>query len=92
MRIGRITELKNKNGEAVRIATGSFVPIGADAVVMIGVLGSRKTLFRVNRAIRIHDNILSPGEDFSNENCFCQEAPGFVLSMSHYSQCSALEK
>ena len=59
-------QAQDKNGEAVRIATGSFVPIGANAVVMIEYAQVQEKTLRVNRAIRIHDNILSPGEDLSN--------------------------
>jgi molybdopterin molybdotransferase len=63
VRIGAIPKLVVKNGEAARVATGSFIPKGANAVVMIEYAQVQEKTLRVGKSIRVHENLLRPGED-----------------------------
>jgi molybdopterin molybdotransferase len=65
VRIGRIPNLSVKGGEAVRVATGSYLPKGANAVVMVEYAEVQGKEVRANRAIKVHENILNPGEDLT---------------------------
>ena len=65
VRIGIIPKFTVKNGEAVRVATGSYIPNGANAVVMIEYAEVQDKELRANKAIKVHENILNPGEDLT---------------------------
>ena len=65
VRIGTIPKIAVKDGEAVRVATGSYIPKGANAVIMVEYVEVQDKELRANKAIRVHDNILSPGEDMT---------------------------
>ncbi len=67
VRIGVAPKITLMEGEAVQIATGSFLPNGADAVVMkeyttVEKLGDTPVVI-INRPARKFENILRPGED-----------------------------
>jgi molybdenum cofactor synthesis domain-containing protein len=66
VRIGAIPKLSVRSGEAVRIATGSYMPNGANGVVMVEYAEVQNQTLRVNRAIKVHENVLNPGEDVSD--------------------------
>jgi len=63
VRIGVIPKLTLNEGQAAKIATGAFVPRGADAVVMREYGEVQEGYLKVTRQVRIGENILSPGED-----------------------------
>jgi molybdopterin molybdotransferase len=65
-RIGEVCKVVVKVGEAVAIATGSMVPAGADAVVMVEKTASLpRHRVAVHEAARQGQNILKKGEDVS---------------------------
>ncbi|MDG6923458.1 MAG: molybdopterin molybdotransferase MoeA, partial [Nitrososphaerota archaeon] len=65
VRIGKIPQISVGSGEAVRVATGSYLPIGANAVVMVEYVDAHDQTVLVNRSIEVHQNILNEGEDVS---------------------------
>jgi molybdopterin molybdotransferase len=65
-RIGEVCRVTIRAGEAVAVATGSMIPSGADAVVMVektGILPGQKVAVRA--AGNSRQNILGKGEDVS---------------------------
>ena len=44
----------------VRVATGSYIPKGANAVIMVEYVEVQDKMLRADKAIRVHDNILAP--------------------------------
>jgi len=65
VRIGTIPKIVVKDGEAVRVATGSYMPKRANAVIMVEYVKVHEKELLANKAIKVHDNILSPGEDMT---------------------------
>ncbi|MHB8566894.1 MAG: molybdopterin molybdotransferase MoeA [Nitrososphaerales archaeon] len=63
VRIGVVPKLSLKKGEAAFIATGSYVPSGADAVVMKEYARVAGSLLIIDRPAIESENILGPGED-----------------------------
>jgi len=63
VRIGKISNLLVNTGEATKIATGSFLPAGANAVVMREYSNVENGILRISRFPKVGENILSPGED-----------------------------
>ena len=63
LRIGVIPKLRVKEGEAVSIATGAFLPSGANAVLMKEYAKREGNTIVSTRQIRINENTLSKGED-----------------------------
>lgn len=63
VRIGRIPNIILKVGEAAKIATGSFIPRGTDAVVMREYSKTENGILQISRPVRIRENIVLPGED-----------------------------
>ena len=64
VRIGVIPKgIPLRKGEAVRIATGSYVPRGTDAVVMKEYAKVEGSTLSVDRPLKSDENILRPGED-----------------------------
>jgi molybdopterin molybdotransferase len=64
--IGKRPKISIKNGdEAVRVATGSFTPIGSNAVVMKEYcdVQENQSILVIEKAARVSDNILLAGED-----------------------------
>ncbi|MCL5066860.1 MAG: hypothetical protein M1368_00715, partial [Thaumarchaeota archaeon] len=63
VRIGVIPTIRVNEGEAVKIATGAFLPQGANTVVMkeYSKVEDRKAI--ITKPIRVGENILSKGED-----------------------------
>ena len=54
---------KLKRGEAVQVATGSYKPLGADAVVMVEYTEPVRNTVKVKRAISREKNIVGKGTD-----------------------------
>lgn len=65
VRIGTFSDLVIRDGEAAKIATGAYVPRGANAVVMREYAQVDDSRLRVTRPVKIRENILSPGEDLA---------------------------
>ena len=63
LRIGVIPKLRVKEGEAVSIATGAFLPSGANAVLMKEYAKREGNTIVSTKQIRINENTLSKGED-----------------------------
>jgi molybdopterin molybdotransferase len=63
VRIGKISNLIINSGEAAKIATGSFIPTGANAVVMREYSHVENGNVRISKSPKIGENILYPGED-----------------------------
>lgn len=63
LRIGVIPKLRVKEGEAVSIATGAFLPNGANAVLMKEYARREGNTIVSTKQIRINENTLSKGED-----------------------------
>lgn len=72
IRIGRSPKLKLGDGEAARVATGSYLPLGADAVVMIEYVKESKGMIELEREPRIGDNILPKGADLKRDSVVLQ--------------------
>ncbi len=67
IRIGRISSLVVNPGEAARVATGSFIPRGANAVVMREYSNAGAGTLRISKSPKIGENIVSPGEDLKRD-------------------------
>lgn len=65
VKIGVVPKISLKSGQAVRIATGAYVPRGANSVVMQEYANVKDKVMTVNREIKIRDNILGAGEDLA---------------------------
>jgi len=65
MPIGVLPNISLEKGEAVRIATGSFVPEGASAVLMKEYASAEGNSLVMERSLRIGENILQPGADIA---------------------------
>ncbi|MGI0078142.1 MAG: molybdopterin molybdotransferase MoeA [Nitrososphaerales archaeon] len=65
VRIGTKPKIVIKSGEAVRIATGSYVPEGTNAVLMIEYASVNGSSLVSNRDMETGENILDAGEDIS---------------------------
>jgi molybdopterin molybdotransferase len=63
IRIGRKVQFKIRKGETVRVATGSFVPGGANAVVMKEYATVEGGTLTITKDVRLGENILHAGED-----------------------------
>ena len=63
VRIGTISNLVVEYNEAAKIATGSYVPSGANAIVMREYSLLEGSLLKITKPVRIGENIISPGED-----------------------------
>ncbi len=65
IRIGTTPNISVKQGEAVRIATGSHLPEGVNAVLMKEYAEESQNLLTASRPIQIGENILESGKDIS---------------------------
>ena len=65
VRIGAIPKLWVKKGEAVRVATGSYIPHGANSVVMLEYVDAKHNLITTEKQVKIGENILDAGGDFT---------------------------
>ncbi len=65
VRIGVIPKLWVKRGEAVRIATGSFIPHGANSVVMLEYVSVNHNSITIEKEVKIGENILGAGKDLT---------------------------
>ncbi|MDH2901966.1 MAG: molybdopterin molybdotransferase MoeA [archaeon] len=65
VRIGRKVKRSVNGGEAVQVATGSFLPFGANAVVMkeYAEVEENGSALVIKKEVRAGDNILHAGED-----------------------------
>lgn len=65
VRIGIVPKLALKPGEAARVATGSYLPGGADAVLMVEYAKVDGKTLGTDREIKAGENIIAKGADFS---------------------------
>lgn len=63
VRIGTISGLKLSENEAAKIATGAYIPEGANSVVMREYARIEDGMLRISKGAKIAENILSTGED-----------------------------
>ena len=63
VRIGSIPRLSVKPGQAARVATGSFLPDGASAVLMVEYAEAVNETLIATRPVSVGENILKMGED-----------------------------
>jgi molybdopterin molybdotransferase len=63
VRIGRSPNIKLKPGQAARVATGSFLPSGANSVAMIEYVNEKVGRIELQRESHIGENILGKGDD-----------------------------
>jgi molybdenum cofactor synthesis domain-containing protein len=63
VRIGKISSLVVNAGEAARVATGSFIPTGANTVVMREYSTVEDGTLQISKSPKLGENIVSPGED-----------------------------
>ena len=63
IRIGIVPKLSLRKDQAVRIATGSYIPRGANSVVMLEYASEKDNIVTVDREIKIRENIIGAGED-----------------------------
>lgn len=69
--MGKPAKQTIREGQAVYVPTGSMVPEGADAMVMVefvDLLGSDQ--ISVNRAVSPNSDIMNVGDDFQKGTCF----------------------
>ncbi len=65
IRIGVVPKLALKPNEAARVATGSYLPFGATAVLMVEYAKVEGKTLVPDREIKAGENIIAKGEDFS---------------------------
>ncbi|MHB1907421.1 MAG: molybdopterin molybdotransferase MoeA [Nitrososphaerales archaeon] len=63
VRIGREPQVKINEGEAILVATGSFLPKNANSVVMKEYVTKKGKMVALTNGVRAHENILERGED-----------------------------
>ncbi len=63
VRIGEAPQITVKPGQAAHVATGSYVPPGANAVIMVEYSNIERDILRIAHPLRIGENIVSRGED-----------------------------
>ncbi len=65
VRIGKKAKVSVKAHEAIRVATGSFLPLGSNAVVMkeYAEVQENGDILKITRDVKAGDNILHAGED-----------------------------
>ncbi len=63
IRIGRRARIKIRKGETVRVATGSYVPNGSNAVVMKEYATVERNILTITKDVQPGENILHAGED-----------------------------
>lgn len=88
VRIGIVPKVSLASGEAVYIATGSFLPKGAKSVVMKEYASVEGSSVVVNRTPKESDNILRPGEDIEKGKNILKK--GTVLRPQHIALLSML--
>lgn len=64
VKIGIIPKLSVKIGEAARVATGSYLPKGANAVLMVEYARVSDKILVPSRAINVGENIVAKSDDF----------------------------
>jgi molybdenum cofactor synthesis domain-containing protein len=63
VKIGEPPRIEIKSGQAARVATGSYLPTGTNAILMVEYANVENNILRFARPLRIGENILRPGED-----------------------------
>ena len=63
--MGRLPEIEISSGEAAEVSTGSMIPRGADAVVMIEHSQAQGDIVQVRRPVYASENIQAAGSDIS---------------------------
>jgi len=63
--MGRLPEVEISSGEAAEVSTGSMIPRGADAVVMIEHSQAQGDIVQVRRPVYASENIQAAGSDIS---------------------------
>lgn len=67
IRIGELPNISISLGEAVKVFTGSYLPKGADAVVMDEFVEESHGIIQVYRSVASGENVLGKGEDWPKE-------------------------
>ncbi len=65
VKVGELPNISVSLGEAVRVFTGSYIPLGADAVVMEEFVEESQNMIEVYKSVSAGENILAKGEDWS---------------------------
>ncbi len=68
VRIGEPAGITVREGNAVRVSTGSMVPDGADGVVMQEYVREMRGEVEITRPVSRNENIVYPGEDISENS------------------------
>jgi molybdopterin molybdotransferase len=68
IRIGKKAQIRVRPGQAFRVATGSFVPGGSNAVVMKEYATAEDGMLSITRDVRSGENILHAGEDIKKDS------------------------
>lgn len=88
VRIGVVPKISLASGEAVYIATGSFLPKGANSVIMKEYTSIKESSVVVSKIPKESDNILQPGEDIEKSKNILKK--GTVLRPQHIALLSML--
>ncbi len=73
IQVGKMPDIEIMPGEAAYISTGSVIPRGADAVVMVEHTSKDKENVRIYRSLAPGENISHAGSDFSYGEVLCRK-------------------
>ncbi len=68
VRIGTSPKIRLSAQEAVRVATGSYIPLGANSVAMVEYVQESDGVIEIQREQKIGENILRKGEDITRKS------------------------
>ena len=88
VRIGVIPKLELKEGEAARVATGSYLPRGANAVAMVEYAKVSDDEIDITKRAIVGENILKEGEDIAEGETLISR--GTKISSQHVALFSML--
>ena len=75
--IGVVPKISLKEGQAVRIATGSYAPKGTCSVLMKEYAKVEGNSLVGERSLRRNENVLKPGEDIARGKLYCTKVRSF---------------
>lgn len=67
VKVGELPNFSISLGEAARVFTGSYLPEGADAVIMDEFVEESQGVIQVYRSVAAGENVFGKGEDWSRE-------------------------
>lgn len=79
--IGVIPKISLKNGQAAKVATGSFAPKGTSSVLMKEYAVVEDSALTIERSLKRNENLLMPGEDIPKRKIIVSK--GSVLLPTH---------